>query len=288
MTTLHSTSEFARRILRVYLPGFNARFLGLMPKGRRMPHVVVSLTSYGHRLGTVHAAIYSILRGQYVPAEIVLVVNEDLSETVLHSLKPFKPFGLRILRSENLGPHTKYFPVIREGLPEGTCLVTADDDIYYRRDWLRRLVECHHAHPEDVVCWWAKSIGFGDQTIRSYHDWPDVSNTTAQTHHFALGVGGVLYPPTMIASLIAAGDGFLTPCPKNDDIWLHSIAVNNGHKVRQVVPRLQWPRHIPGTQDSGLKHINHLPDGNDRAVHATYTRQAVELIRIAALKECAP
>jgi hypothetical protein len=217
-----------------------------------------------------------------------LVVNEDLSEAVLRSLKPFKRFGLRILRSENLGPHTKYFPVIREGLPDGACLVTADDDIYYRRNWLKRLIKVHLVHTGDVVCWWAKSIAFNGQAVTSYHDWPDVSNTAAQTHHFALGVGGVLYPPTMIARLVAAGDGFRTPCPKNDDIWLHSTAVNSGHKVRQVVQKLQWPRHIPGTQDSGLKHTNHLPDGNDRAVQETYSPHSIELIRNAALNESTP
>jgi hypothetical protein len=284
----NSTAEFARRLLRVHIPGINARLLGWLPRGRRMPNVVVSLTSYGRRLETVHAAIYSILRGRCIPEQIVLVVNEDLNNGVLKSLKPFQKFGLRILRSENLGPHTKYFPLIREGLPIGASLVTADDDIYYRRNWLQQLIKVHLAHPEDVVCWWAKSIAFNGQAITSYHDWPDVSNTSAQTHHFALGVGGVLYPPTMIARLAEAGDGFCTPCPKNDDIWLHSIAVESGHKVRQVVKKLQWPRHIPGTQDGGLKHTNHLPDGNDRAVQETYTRRAIELIRKAAFKEYTP
>jgi hypothetical protein len=260
----------------------NAQLLGLIPMGRRLSNVTVSLTSYGVRLETVHAAIYSILRGHCIPSQIILVVNEDLTAEVLQTLKPFNKFGLRILRSENLGPHTKYYPVVREGLHFDECLVTADDDIYYRRNWLARLYAAHKAHPNNVLCWWAKSITFSGREITSYHDWPDVSNADAKASYLALGVGGVLYPPTMLVEMLAAGKGFVTPCPKNDDIWLHSIAVNSGHLIRQVTAKFQWPKHIPGTQAVGLKHFNHLPSGNDQAVKMTYSKEAINVIYAAA------
>jgi len=258
-----------------------AYLLGIIPLGKRLSGVTVSLTSYGQRLDTVHAAIFSILRGKYIPEQIILVVNEELSDAVKKSLRPFKKWGLRILQSENLGPHTKYFPAIREGLKFNTCLVTADDDIFYRRNWLQGLYDVHRAHPCDVVCWWAKAISFRGQTIGSYHEWPDVSNTNAAAHHFALGVGGVLYPHSMVTALLERGTSFVLTAPKNDDIWLHATAVESNHLIRQITDRFRWPLHIPGTQAVGLKHTNHLPDGNDKTVQLAYSSHALEVIRSA-------
>lgn len=271
--------DFMRRLLRVTVPFICAKWLFIFPRGLCIPNLTVSLTSYGERLESVHSAIYSIVRGKYLPQRIVLVVNEELSDKVLRRLQPFKVFGLEILRAENLGPHTKYFPVIQAGLTESAVLVTADDNIFYRRNWLQLLWETHLIHPTDVVCWWAKAICFDGNAISSYHEWPEVCNRDARRNHFALGVGGVLYPQSMISALAAAGDKFKNVSPRCDDVWLHYVAIESGHQVRQVKEKMEWPRHIPGTQDAGLKHVNHLPDGNDKSVRLTYSTHAIELIR---------
>jgi hypothetical protein len=271
-------ARLVKHLARITWPRIGAWLPGVLGRGPVVEDTVVSLTTYGPRLDAVDATLFSILRGSIRPAKLVLVINEDLPPAVARRLQPFKKHGLEVLRSENLGPHKKYHPVVARGLPANVSLVTADDDIFYARHWLRDLRNQHLAHPGDVICGWAKRIAMQGDAIAPYHDWADVDGMHAATHHFAIGCAGTLYPPTMVAALKAAGMGFMQCCPRADDVWLHATAVRTGHQIRQVTPHFIHPVHLPGTQESALKVTNHLPDGNDKAIRATYTADDVQAI----------
>lgn len=280
--------DLIRRILRIHWPALAARLpfvLGGRPVAKG---VTVSLTTHGARTSTVHAAIYSILRGTLVPESLVLVLNAEPADPVaIRTLARLKPHGLEVLIAPNFGPHTKYYPVVADASRSLRNLVTADDDIFYPRDWLARLVETHEAHPNDVICWWAKEMRMRDGALRSYHDWPNTTNFDARKSNFALGVGGVLYPESMILALRRAGTAFKECCARADDIWLHATALRTGHGVRPIVREFTWPILIPDSQAQALNHDNHLPDGNDRQMAATYTAQDLDAVReeLAALGE---
>ncbi|WPB58899.1 hypothetical protein [Xylophilus sp. GOD-11R] len=268
-------ARLIKRVARITWPRVGACLPGVLGRGLVVEDTVVSLTTYGPRLEAVDAAIFSILQGSVRPSKLILVVNEELPLSVAHRLQRFEKYGLEVLRSEDIGPHKKYHPVVERGLPAHVSLVTADDDIFYGRHWLRDLRNMHLAHPEDVICGWAKRIVIKNDAIAGYHDWVDVVGMEAATHHFAIGCAGTLYPPSMVAALKAAGKDFLRCCPRADDVWLHATAVRTGHRIRQVTRQFIHPIHLPGTQESALKVTNHLPDGNDKAIHATYTQEDV-------------
>ena len=238
------------------------------------------MTSHGKRLDTVHVSISSILNGRVRPQYINLVVNEDVSRRANKSMfEALKRQGINILLRPNEGPHTKYFSTMCELEEPAFRVVTADDDIIYPQDWLERLLCVHGQHPRDVVCWWAKEVQIDNSSLRPYLDWPDVTNQHARFDHFALGVSGVLYPPSMVVALRDAGDQFRSCCPRADDVWLHAVALRSGHRIRQVTAQVTWPNHVPGTFETALKHANHLPDGNDRQIEATYQPSDLELLR---------
>jgi hypothetical protein len=274
--------EAARRFARLTWPRWASQLPGIASGANVVPNLTVSLTSHGSRVETVFAAIYSILRGRFVPESLVLVLNDSPRTTsARRTLDALVRHGLRIMVAPNFGPHTKYYPLVSGALPAGERLVTADDDIFYRRDWLERLVRVHEAHPGDVVAWWAKSMRMDGLTLRSYHDWPNVADCEGRPFHFALGVAGVLYPNPMVLALRDAGSTFADCCPKADDIWLHAIALRSRHSVRQVTADVQWPIHIPGTQEAGLKNFNHRPEGNDLQIRATYRPEDLAALRVA-------
>lgn len=272
-------AHLVKLILRIHWPRLAAKLPGFIGQGTVLNDVVVSLTTYGPRIRTVDATIFSILRGSFRPSKLILVLDEEIPPPVKARLEPYLKMGLEILRSENLGPHKKYYPVVKQGLRDSQCLVTADDDIFYARNWLESLYRSHLKNPEDVIAGWVKEISMQGSSLAPYQYWRDVSGTHGAAHHFAIGCAGILYPPSMVAALAERGDRFKACCPRADDVWLHATAVSTGHRIRQVTPELIHPVHLPGTQETGLKITNHLPDGNDKAARATYTQAELARIR---------
>ena len=76
--------------------------------------VVVSLTSYNERVDTVFYTIESIGRGSVKPIRIILWLDEhDILNCLPSSLERLKKRGLEVLISKNYGPHTKYYPYVK-------------------------------------------------------------------------------------------------------------------------------------------------------------------------------
>jgi hypothetical protein len=235
---------------------------------------VVSLTTYGPRIDTVHLTIESIGRGRLKPSRLILWLDDaarfkDLPE----GLRRLKARGLEVYLTDNLGPHTKYYPYVASQAHHEVPLVTADDDIVYPRWWLRRLWEAYRAAPDQISCYRAHVVALQDPdgtAIRPYREWPPCGSREPRWRHFATGVSGVIYPPQFLDFMHAQGDAFKACCPKADDIWLHAMALRAGLRVRQLGRLPRYFEGLPGTHDQGLVHFNSFNGGNDRQVAATY------------------
>jgi hypothetical protein len=245
--------------------------------------VIVSLTTYGQRLQTVAYTIESIAAGELRPRRCMLWLDDEKAfANRPESLRRLEARGLEVQLTENLGPHTKYYPALPTAAETGWPLVTADDDIIYPRSWLAALYRAHLAHPEEVHCHWASLVPVTGDTIGSYATWPRCRDTTASIDHFALGVSGVLYPPRMVEELMRRGKDFLNSSPKADDIWLHWVALQIGVPVRQVT---DTPRHfplVPGSQEVSLLAGNVAGGGNDRWIANLYGPEDIRRLREAA------
>lgn len=233
---------------------------------------VVSLTSYGVRIAAVHTTIESIGRGTVRPRRIILWLDDAAAlERSTPQLRRLQRRGLEVRLSDNLGPHTKYWPYVESVEQHVTPLVTADDDIIYPRRWLADLLEAARARPDTVHCYWARVVRTdADGGFEPYGSWPSASDTESSPANFALGVSGVLYPPRMLNALRAEGRAFEAATPKADDIWLHAIALRNDVPVAQVRDKAVHFLTVPGTQVISLRADNVAGTGNDDAIERVY------------------
>ncbi len=244
---------------------------------------MVSLTTYGRRAETVWATIESIAGGDVRPRKLVLWLDDE--RILAHrsaAIRRLEARGLEVRRTADLGPHKKYYPALPEVVDLGWPLITADDDVLYPRPWLRKLLQSHDRHPDDVICYRANEITVDPQGIAPYAEWPRCRTDTASPRHFATGVSGVLYPLEMTSALKRHGDGFRELSPRADDVWLHWVALREGIEVRQVD---RTPRHFPiapGSQTVALTVDNVAGGGNDRYVRSLYDSVDVQRLRLAA------
>ncbi|MGK9146002.1 glycosyltransferase family 2 protein [Plantibacter flavus] len=268
----------ARKRAKHFVARLDTFSLGLFQQRRRRSllgtgEVVVSLTSYGVRTQAVHTTIESIGRGRVRPRRIILWLDDPSAmDTLSPELRSLQARGLEIALSDNLGPHTKYWPYVASLGEHTVPLVTADDDIIYPRGWLEELLSAHHARPGLIYCYWARVVqqdASGDFT--PYESWPSATSTVPSPANFALGVSGVLYPPVMLNALLAAGRAFEAVTPKADDIWLHAVALRGGIPVAQVHEKAVHFLTVPGTQVISLRSDNVAGTGNDDAIARVYS-----------------
>jgi hypothetical protein len=247
--------------------------------------VVVSLTSYGHRLNTVHLTLESIAAGSVLPSRLILWVDtEEAFSNPSAQLSRLIERGLELRMSQNFGPHTKYYPYLHATESFASPLVTADDDQLYSRWWLEGLVRSYQQNPASISCYRAHRIQMSEDRMSAYESWKPCRSTTSSYLHFATGVSGVIYPPSFLEHLKAAGAEFLTLCPRQDDAWLHVPALRARMPVRQIYSRpLRFPM-MPGSQSDGLFHTNVLREQNDVQLSRTYCPSDLAELRACAAR----
>lgn len=257
----------------------NASFTGPVVSCRE-DGAVVSLTTYGERLSSVHLLLESIGAGSLLPSRLILWVDtEDAFRNPSVQLRRLMERGLELRMSENYGPHTKYYPYLLETETFSQPLVTADDDQLYPPWWLEGLVKAYRESPACVNCYRAHRIHMAGEAMVPYESWKPCKTSAPSYLHFATGVSGVIYPPFFLEQLKAAGPAFRELCPRADDAWLHVQALRGGTPVRQVYDRsLRFPT-VPGSQATGLFHSNVLQSQNDRQIAFTYRAGDIALLR---------
>jgi hypothetical protein len=241
---------------------------------------IVSMTTHGERLNSVHLVLESIAAGSVLPSRLILWVDtKDAYENPSAGLRRLVSRGLEICLSDNFGPHTKYFPYLLSTDTLNIPLVTADDDLLYSPWWLEGLVQSHHSEPRHLNCYRAHVVELQGKTLAPYRNWKPCLSDRAKFLHFPTGVSGCIYPVTLQERLKESGSEFLGICPKADDVWIHVNALRAGIKVRQIKNHpLRFPL-VPGTQESGLYHSNVLEDGNDGQIQRTYSKEDISILQ---------
>jgi hypothetical protein len=241
---------------------------------------VVSLTTHGTRVRTVCLAIESIGRGHVLPSRMILWIDDKaVFGNLPASIRRLTQRGLEVKFCKDYGPHKKYYPYLESLQKVETPLVTADDDILYPRDWLKRLVDAFKQSPDIVNCYRARVMVLNHGDIAKYKSWEVADSTRPSFRHCAIGLAGTIYPPPLQRIIKQEGTSFLDCCPKADDLWLHVQALRAGYKVRQISKK-QFPLvEIPGTRGTALFHQNQERGGNDRQIARTYRASDVDRLR---------
>jgi len=237
--------------------------------------LVVSLTSYPARIGTVHITIESILNQVFRPSLVVLWLAEeqfpnkerDLPDQLLRYVGQ----GLLIGWCHDIRSYKKLIPSL--GLFSNKVVVTADDDIIYNEHWLGNLVASYLQEPDAIHCCRAHHIAFdSDGEVLPYRRWKrDVKDRASSYKNFFTGCGGVLYPPRSLHSDVMNESSFTELCPYGDDIWFWGMAVLNGTKIKIVDQKFDLS-FVPDSQDTALWRDNDKGGRNDVMLKAFFDR----------------
>jgi len=114
--------------------------------------------------------------------------------------------------------------------------------------------------------------------VAPYETWPHAMSGAPDFKKFAIGIGGVLYPPAMVNALRGAGEGFRIVSPRADDVWLKAVSLRAGLKVSQASDKFLFLIDVPGMRESGLAKSNVLRGGNDEQIKSTFSES--DLMRL--------
>lgn len=232
----------------------------------------VSMTTHGQRLKHVHIVIETIAKGTVLPSRFMLYL--DVEDDVKHptkALKRLKKRGLEIHLAENLGPHTKIQWWIQNAPDFSRPHIVADDDIFYPKWWLKRIIEASESDPKSIMAYRAHRIMLSDDKsgLAPYQTWPP--GIKGPSHlNFATCVSGVLFPPHFLEIMRKAGDGFRTTCPRQDDVWLTFQAIEHGIGIGLVTDVSLHFDLLPGSQEVALHATNVFEQQNDVQLRQTF------------------
>lgn len=190
------------------------------------PHVIVSLTTYGRRTSQVYYTIISLLRQTYKPNMVILWLDEDNwnENNLPKSLRNLRSKGLTIKFCKDLKSYKKLIPALQEY--PNSIIVTCDDDIYYKKDMLKRLMSEHEKWPNKVIAHRAHKITFNsDGNLNSYNEWLQEISRDNGKSIFPTSGGGTLYKKEFFHSDVCNEKLIMELAPKADDLWNYFMSL---------------------------------------------------------------
>ena len=241
---------------------------------------VLSLTTHSHRLELVFYAIESIAKGVRKPSRLHLWITDPTAYSRLPAtLQRLQSRGLEVHLTEDLGPHTKYYPYVDRERKFDVPLVTADDDVLYPREWLQQLIAAHDANSSAIHCFRAHRMYVTNTHVGPYESWPHCEDTRPSHLNFITGVSGTIYPPTYLKYLKQHGTAFKQCCPTADDIWLTVIALRGGFKIAQLNDKPSDFTTVPNSQEKRLYDLNVLRGENQIQLMRTLSETDLSALR---------
>lgn len=233
-------------------------------KLKREVPIIISITSYKERFDDLEIALYSLMNQTTLPDRIILWLSDkynlaNLPYTITHYIKN----GLEIEFVRDIGPYTKNIYALKEF--GSAIVVTADDDIYYPKNWLEKLYHSYATHPKDIQVHRAHRVKLKynnkKQELYPYEKWKKhIKDESARYDNFLTGVGGVLYPPNCFSKEVFREDIFSANAPYADDIWMWIMALISNRKIRVV------KNHIPTLTCTNL--LKHLVLNNKNSLYS--------------------
>jgi hypothetical protein len=245
-------------------------------KELRDRQIVVSLTSYGRRVDKIVGyTIISLLRQSYKPDEIILWLDSDNwnENNIPRCLKKLMANGLTILFCEDIRSYKKLIPTLK--IRPNSLIVTTDDDIFYRKDTIERLVNQYKENPNKIYCHTAHGVTLDmNNAIASYKEWIEDMNGSSGPFVFPVGEGCVLYDPVLLYKDVAKAELFLKLAPYADDVWFYFMEALNGTECCQLkslhsvpyMPLDMFYQHFH--KGSSLRHSNVSENLNDKQIRS--------------------
>ncbi|TLP80382.1 hypothetical protein [Maribacter sp. ACAM166] len=234
----------------------------LHAKSKEIIPVIVSLTSIPARLKTLHLTIKSILDQDVKPKKIILWLHHSLKNEIPNSLGTLENDLFQISYSELTCSHRKLIHSLKL-FPED-IIITCDDDMMYRSNWLRLLYREHLNNRDTIIANQTRYIKYNAQgEILPYKNWVFENGMTFnQAAVIPIGAEGVLYPPKKLSDITINTKLFLELTPKADDLWFKVMALLEGTTSVVAKNKAKTPIPIIGSQKHSLKKTNIGGDKN--------------------------
>lgn len=196
-------------------------------------NVIISLTSYGERIPELKYTLYSLVIQSIRPKKIIVNIAFGDKKYIGEELLSFQKYGVEFFFCEDIRSYKKLIPTLAR-FPDA-CIVTTDDDIYYEKNWLKKLYESHLKYPEDVCCHLVYKITHDGKKLNTYQKWiHDYKIYSNDRSIFLLGASGVLYPSKVFYKDIYNEELFMKLAPIGDDMWFWFMVQLNGKTIRQI------------------------------------------------------
>lgn len=229
----------------------------------RKEKITVSLTSFPARIEYVHIAIETLMRQSMKPDRIVLWLAESQfpDQKLPPKLIALQARGLTIRYCENLRSHKKYYYSFRE-YPEDN-IILADDDLFYPRDTVKRLMNLHRKHPEDIVCVSAQIITPTVSSLPSVWQLPQPGKRyTSCWEAQAFTGAGSLFPAHWYPEETMDKEKSMELATTADDLWLKAMSLNAGVLTTLLYPSRGFPVEIMIRNNVTLYQQNRFEGGN--------------------------
>lgn len=224
--------------------------------------VIVSLTTIEPRLHIVDLVIRSLLAQSVVPKKILLWVHESLIPKLPSKLTVLQNEVFEIRATHLHSSHKKLVHTLKT-FPADK-VITCDDDLMYRPQWLSLLCEEADRHPGAIIANQTRTIRTDDHgKFLPYEQWPvDLEENPNPSLTLPIGAEGVLYPPGSLDSRFDQEELFLDLSPKADDLWFKAMSLLTGTECRRAGNSGKKAIPIMGSQKFSLKHVNIKKDLN--------------------------
>lgn len=235
--------------------------------------LMVSLTSYPKRFGTLHLTIKSLLDQSVKPDQVILWIDRWSHQMLPPAVTELEGELFSICPcDDDLRSFNKIIPTLRAH--PGAFIAIADDDIYYPDFWLERLIAAYDADNPTIVYHRGHRIAYcPDGKLAPYDSWTrrvrDEESLQASTDIFPTGVGGVLYPPNSLPPLATDVQLLKQLSATCDDSWLYFMWRQTPWKAKRVAGRMprfiEWPDsqrnslqsfHAGGAKDQHLRALS--------------------------------
>lgn len=215
----------------------DAAFIGNMSgvnQLKRQVPIIVTLSSDEGSFKELELSLYSIFNQKVSPDRVILWLRYDLELNQLpYFITRYVKNGLEIKFVQDKKSYTKIIYTLLEY--KNSIIVTADDNIYYPRNWLKTLYHSYITNPEDIHAHRAVGIKINDKHVSASRTWDKfVDEESTSLLNIPLSVGGVLYPPNCFTKDIVREDIFLKKLNIDWDIWAWAIGIISGRKFRVV------------------------------------------------------
>lgn len=212
--------------------------------------LIISLTSFPARMKYLHKGLYSLMNQDFKPNMIILWLSKEQFTNIKipDEVLELKKYGLTIRYVDgDIRSYKKLIPALHE-FPND-IIVTADDDLYYPTDWLRKLVEAYRRNPKSIHCHMITRLYIKNGYIHAIKRKKTMKDTFSYFNKI-LGVSGILYPPHSLSQEVMNENVFLKIAPTSDDVWFWAMAVINRTKIHWIPNGMKELYYIENTQES--------------------------------------